>query len=131
MVKELYQRGFNLFMASNNGSQGLLLKLSRGGLATKQGSKYFKGFYGDDLLGCQKSTPIFFRKLLKIEKFDPSNVVMIGDSLQEDYLNAWRGGFRKVIIVNRRQKERIIEKKAIFVNTLKIIPDILELRRAG
>ena len=40
MVKELYQRGFNLFMASNNGSQGLLLKLSRGGLATKQGSKY-------------------------------------------------------------------------------------------
>ena len=57
LVKKLRRSGFKLIVASTNSSMGIQLKLSRAKLADKNSSLYFKGFYGDDLIGCQKHKP--------------------------------------------------------------------------
>jgi HAD superfamily hydrolase (TIGR01549 family) len=127
MVKELKKKGFTLFIASNNGVKAILLKLSRARLATRDGSQCFSGLFGDDLAGCQKNNPDYFRRLVERTKIVPEESVMIGDSIEQDFLMPREAGFNKVIIINRKQKERILRQEAVFVNSLKTVPRILKL----
>ena len=84
MIKELHKRKFNLYTDSNNSFSGVLAKLIRAGLADRYGSKYFKKIYGGDFTCCSKATYMHFEKLLNAEKLKPSEVIVIGDSPEQD-----------------------------------------------
>lgn len=128
MIKELKRRRFHLLTASNNGSLGVLLKLAREGFATSKGSKYFSFLFGDDLTGCQKGNPDYFREVIKQAKIDPKESVMIGDNVEQDFCTAKQAGFETVILVNRKMKKRMVPGTPIIVNTLKAVADMLVLR---
>lgn len=128
MIRALKKKGFNLMTASNNGSLGCLLKLAREGFATRRGTTYFSFLFGDDLTGCQKDKPEYFKKLLKMAKIDPEESVMIGDSVEQDYESAKAGGFRNIILVDRKRKKGVTTGEPLVVNSLREVVKILSLK---
>jgi HAD superfamily hydrolase (TIGR01549 family) len=127
MVKQLKKRGFNLMVASNNGTKGILLKLARGGFAGRDGTDYFSRLFGDDLTGCQKDNARYFKEVIKMSKIDPLKSVMIGDNLEQDCFIPQQAGFKNIIIVDRKSRKKIIKNEAVVVNSLKTVVDILQI----
>lgn len=127
MIKELYKRKFNLYIISNNGTMGIWAKLTRAKLATQKGTKYFKKLYGDDVYtGKSKGDPAIYKEILERENLDPSKVVMIGDNIEQDGKSPLKAGIKKIVIVDRNQKEPIIDRdEFFFVKSLRIVPEIL------
>ncbi|MDD2709161.1 MAG: HAD family hydrolase [Verrucomicrobiae bacterium] len=130
LVKALRRKGFDLYLLTNNTANRALSKMVRAGLATTRGSRYFKGIYGADVTGCRKNSPAFYRRVFKLGKFNPKQAVMIGDDPFCDQEIPCKLGVKNVILVNRRQKERVVKKGSVFrVNSLrfgwKIVEEIL------
>ncbi|MCK4245069.1 MAG: HAD hydrolase-like protein [Candidatus Omnitrophica bacterium] len=127
MVKELRRRNFNLYMVSNCAKKVVLAQLTTAKLAKRNNSSYFKQIYGCFDLGLQKDNPLVYEKILRIEDLAPEEVVMIGNEPGIDSESPHKAGICYSIIVDRKQKNRIIAKDgAIFVNSLRIVPQILK-----
>ena len=128
MVKELYKRGFNLYMVSNCARIVVLSELTTAKLAERSWSSYFKQIYGCfDILGLQKDNPLVYKKILSKENLNPEKTIMIGNELGIDLYSPKKAGIKYSVIVDRKQEEKIIFKDGgIFVNDLKIVPQILE-----
>lgn len=129
MVRALKAGGFRLFIASNNGVRAIHLKLARAGLRAGGPAGEFTAVFGDDLTGCQKGNPQFYRRLLELIGIDPQQTVMIGDNYEQDYLVPKSAGLEKVVIVDRMQKEIVKDNGALFANDLRAVMDILRSGR--
>lgn len=127
MLEELQRLKFALYIASNNGTDAILMKLSREKFASRDGSPYFKGLFGDDKTGCSKAHPEFYIKLFEMAGISPAESVMIGDNVEQDCHTPRKMGFNNSIVVNRRQCRKIIRKDAFYVNSLRCVMDILAL----
>lgn len=126
LIKKLYNTGDNLYIYTNNTVNRALAKLTCAGLANRTVSKYFKKIYGYDFAGCQKDSSDFYHKILRDREFNMENIVIVGDDPVCDMKIPAEVGIKKFIIVNREQRESIIEKDgSYFVNDLKLAFEIL------
>lgn len=129
MVKELYKKGFNLHIASWNRGWQFLVKLGCAGLCNLNGSPYFKNIFNEDVMRHKKEenrAVEYYSELLKKLRRPLNKIIMIGDWEAVDLYPAVKAGIKNIIIVRRGQKEKIKILDAVYVNSLKIVPDILK-----
>ena len=113
-----------VYTASTNAAFTARIKLAEGGLAFATFSPYITGYFPgnafDDPRG--KYDPDYFCKIIRTGGFEPAQTLMVGDEIEHDLIPALRAGIAYVVIVNRSQKEPIIEKDGgIFVNSLSMV----------
>lgn len=136
MVKHLHSAGVPLFIISNNPYSGCLLKLQRAGLATLDGSLYFRKIFGTNVCNGGKWSVDFWKRCLDQTGFDPSQIAVIGDNPKEDGELPRSLGVETVFLVDRTRKTLLeVTPEAFLVNTLEcvpayIVPDFQEARLA-
>lgn len=82
-------------------------------------SEYFKYLYSSSELGIAKRQDGSFRKLIQTANLQPSQTVMVGDSIELDIVPAQSAGIRS-IWVNRDYKE-----KPDFINSINSLGEII------
>lgn len=70
--------------------------------------KYFSYCVFSSYIGFKKKSDVFYKKCLEVAKTDPSNCIMVGDSLSEDVFMANRNGMRTVWVINPLSKDKEI-----------------------
>ena len=132
MVKDLFSKGFFLYVISNNSCKGILAKLAMAGLAKRNHSPYFREIYGMDLFGFgwSKNNPEVYHRILSGGKMSLKEIAIVGDELIGDLKSPRKAGIKHCFIIDRKQREKIVTKDAgIFVKTLKAVPEMLEVKR--
>lgn len=71
-------------------------------LEAKMSTKIFDRIFGEDILGCIKTDPIYYKRALQISGADPHKTVTIGDTLATDVIPAKKVGI-KTIWLNRKK----------------------------
>jgi len=128
MTKELKNRGFSLYITSNNPNFGCLLKLARAGLADITGTKWFDRILGANLCRGQKSQSGHWFKVLAQANLDPKLTVSVGDNAVEDGDVPIGAGFAFAVLVNHKQrKDVVVDGQKFIVNSLELVPDLFEL----
>ena len=126
MVKTLHARGFRLHLATNRFGLWLDTRLAAAGLGGKNGSQYFSHYFTSKHgYGC-KLDDDYYSKILSTLGVPASNVLMTGDSLEQDLCNANKAGIENVVIVDRAQQKKMVVTDAIYLNSLMELPSILE-----
>ncbi|MFV0416414.1 MAG: HAD family hydrolase [Chthoniobacterales bacterium] len=126
MVKQLHAAGMPLFIISNNPYSGCLLKLQRAGLATLDGSDYFRKIFGTNVCNGGKWSIDFWKRCLDQTGFAPSQIAVIGDNPKEDGEFPRSLGVETVFLVDRKREIRSeTTPEAILVNTLECVPEKL------
>lgn len=130
MIKMLSKVGFRLYIASNVSRSRILAMLASIGLpADLKRSRVFCEVYGHELVGCLKSSPEFYRRMMAREGLLGKETVMIGDNPHDDCLSALAAGICMSVIVNRKQKEDIKKaESAYYVKSLMLVPGLLKAR---
>lgn len=67
--------------------------------------KYFSHCVFSSYIGFKKKSDNFYKKCLEVAQTDPSNCIMVGDSLDEDIFMAKRNGMRTILVINPLSKE--------------------------
>ena len=129
LIRTLHGRGFRLYTATSNSRFAACAKLSSGGLADREGSPYFAGFFGGDVCEGGKSGPHFFRAILEAGGFDPADVLMIGDNPVNDLLHARQAGIRQVVVPRRDQGPEWVAEPdgGIYVRSLEWVASVLDM----
>ncbi|MHB1190566.1 MAG: HAD family hydrolase [Armatimonadota bacterium] len=123
------ERSMKVFSATTNSRMMTLAKLAMGNIADENGSPFFQGFFGGDIIPEGKSCPGFFSAILKSLGVPPNEVVMVGDDITMDAAYAHGAGINQIIIVKRDGADgwRLGEHGAIIVSDLCIALDWLRL----
>lgn len=101
MIKALHKAGKEMCIISNNPLTGCLLKLEIAGLANLNGSKYFPRIFGTNILrGMKSQIPLWNRAIASLGVC-PSEIITIGDSVKEDFVNPQTAGIGNTIIIDR------------------------------
>lgn len=126
MVKTMHARGFRLHLATNRFGLWLDTRLAAAGLGNKNGSQYFSHYFTSKHgYGCKLDND-YYSKILATLGVPASNVLMTGDSLEQDLYNANKSGIENVAIIDRAQHKRMVVSDAIYINSLMVLPEILE-----
>lgn len=128
-IKMLKKKKIPLYTASTNSRFMSNVKLSLGGLADRNGTEYFAGYFAGNTFQDPKGkfSPRFFPDILRHGAFNPDCTLMIGDDLQHDFIPALESGIRYCVIVDRSQVEPIRKYNGgIFVNSLEVLAYYLE-----
>ncbi|MHC4873027.1 MAG: HAD family hydrolase [Planctomycetota bacterium] len=128
-IKFLLENNIPLYSATTNSRMMTLLKLSIGGLADIDGSKYFKGYFGGDTFGDPKGkfSDKFYTDIIKTGNFDSESILMVGDDPQWDLEMALKAGINNIVIVDRTMPSDIEYKnEGIYVNSLAQVPELFE-----
>ena len=119
MVKHLHSLGKNLYIVSNNPVTGCFLKLEAAGLANLSRTPYFKRIFGTNVTHGMKSQVQMWKRIVANLGVDPSEIVIIGDSLKEDFEVPHSAGIGNTIIVDRKSKHAVENRSGyIAVNSL-------------
>ena len=127
-IKDLKAKGIKLFSATTNSRMMTLLKMSINGLATIDGSPYMSGFFSGNSFNDPKGkfSENFFPSIIKHGGFDPDTTMMIGNEIERDLEPALKTGIKHVVIIDKKQALPLVYRnRGIFVNSLKIISDML------
>ncbi len=99
-VKELHEKGYELYIVTNGVAATQAKRLTRSGLLP-----YFKEVFVSETIGYQKPRKEYFDAVLeKIAEKDKSKILVIGDSLTSDIKGAMNAGL-KCVWLNRYGKE--------------------------
>ena len=127
MIKHLHSLKKNLYIVSNNPVTGCLLKLEVAGLADLSGSKYFNRIFGTNITHGMKSQVPMWKRVVANLGVAPSDIIIVGDSLKEDFEVPHSAGIGKTIIVDRNAEKLVEERNDyIAVNSLNQISGILK-----
>ena len=122
MVKHLHSLGKNLYIVSNNPVTGCLLKLGVASLADLSGTPYFKRIFGTNVTRGMKSQVPMWRRIVANLGVEPSKIVIIGDSIKEDFEVPRSAGIGNTIIVDRKSEKTAQECDGyIAVNSLTLV----------
>lgn len=112
-IKELADRGKDLFVISNNPYWGCRFKLERAGLE----HQYFKHIFGTNIInGCKNSSEVWQRALNKLS-IAPGEIATIGDNVKEDGEVPQSCGIGYSFILNRNSKNPLRhDDKFIYLN---------------
>ena len=113
LIKELYKKGNDLFIVSNNPIVGCLLNLKVAGLGDITGSKYFKRILGANILRGQKHQVGLWKRAIAQVGVEPQKIINIGDNISEDGEVPLGAGIKKCFIIRRNESER--KKDGIIV----------------
>ena len=110
-----------VYTATTNPGMIIFAKLSIGGLADKYGSVYLDGaFGGEEVHPGGKSTPEFYKALLKKTGADPDSTLMVGDHVKMDLELARAAGIKQVVLVDRTMRNgwTYESEGPLYVNSL-------------
>jgi len=127
MIKRLHALNIPLYIISNNPTLGCLLKLQRAGLATLEGSPWFKDILGSNNIKGQKGAVDFWERAITYTGISPEDIVMIGDTPKDDFNIPQQAGIQNFFLVDRKRSEPIIHKDNLcIVNNLKYVVECFE-----
>lgn len=122
LIKELYKRGKNLFIVSNNPIVGCLLNLKVAGLGDITGSKYFKRILGANILRGQKYQIELWKKAVAQIGIEAKKIVNIGDNIKEDGEIPLKIGLKMCFIIRRDTEENKENNNIVIIkNPLSIL----------
>lgn len=120
MIEGLYEKEKNMCVISNNPVTGCLLKLEIAGLADLSGSKYFSRIFGTNVTRGMKGQQPMWKRVVASLGVSPSEILTIGDSVNEDFKTARLAGIKHTVIIDRTSKIEIEDKNGyLAVNNLK------------
>lgn len=133
-IPQLHARGFRLFTATTNSGLICRAKLAAAGIADEQGCPYFERLLGGSEVHPKgKSTPEFYRNLLKIAGVRPEEVVHVGDNPKADLELPRQAGITQVVLPRRDQKEEWVWEAdgGIYVKSLDILLEMVRRMEEG
>jgi len=98
-LDRLTDAGYELYLSSGRDSQ-----VKAEGLRKVGGRDYFTLILGEEVLGCYKQKPDYYRKALKVIGSSANEVISVGDTILTDIYPAKAVGIRTVW-VNRKSEE--------------------------
>ena len=119
-LERLYDKGYRLFAASNSFGHLQRSRLQHAGIL-----HLFEDTYISMDIGYDKPDVRFYREALRRCGLQPSEVLMIGDSMTTDILGAQAAGIDAIYFNRRNEPLPLIENREslIVINTL---PQLLE-----
>ena len=91
--------------------------------------KYFAHCVFSSYLGFKKKSDNFYKKCLEVAQTDPSNCIMVGDSLSEDVFMAKRNGMRAVWVINPQSKDKeilgVVPDASVPIELIYTLPTII------
>lgn len=104
MLKDLKEKGYRLYLASNGTTVVQRPRIKQAGLAP-----YFDGIFLSEAIGADKPSAAFFDACFaQIPDFDPTRAIILGDSLSSDILGGHNAGIR-TCWYNPHEKEPVGE----------------------
>ncbi|MFH1641652.1 MAG: HAD family hydrolase [Nanoarchaeota archaeon] len=97
---EKLKEKYKLILVSNTDCFSVKEVLEKYGL-----TEFFDGIFLSYEIGKLKTHPDFFKEVLKKTKLKPTEVIMVGDSLQSDMMPAEQAGIRSVLVDRRGRRE--------------------------
>lgn len=102
-LQSLHDKGFLLYVASNNPSDGILHKLRLAGIAHVNGTTLFHQLLGVAQLQAMKGEPRYWQKALAHIALDAHEVAVVGDNLHDDYEIPHSVGIGLSFLINREE----------------------------
>tara|TARA_R100000027_G_scaffold67481_1_gene66454 strand:- start:12513 stop:13178 length:666 start_codon:yes stop_codon:yes gene_type:complete len=99
LLHELYRRGYQIQVISNNPYMGCLMKLELAEIVGSNGIGLLSGVHGSNNGLGQKHDPAFWRRVLELTGVPAGHMAMIGDNPLEDSYVPLQAGFGQAIIV--------------------------------
>lgn len=91
--------------------------------------KYFAHCVFSSYLGFKKKSDNFYKKCLEVAQTDPSDCIMVGDSLSEDVFMAKRNGMRAVWVINPQSKDKeilgVVPDASVPIELIYTLPTII------
>lgn len=104
LIKYLAKLGKDTYIVSNNPLTGCLMKLEQAGLATLNGSKFFKRVFGTNITHGMKSQLLTWERIIANFNIHPEQMLTIGDHFQEDFEVPQKAGIGYSFIIDRKSK---------------------------
>lgn len=91
--------------------------------------KYFTHCVFSSYIGFKKKSDNFFQECLRVAGTEPSNCIMVGDSLSEDISMAQRHGMRAVWVINPVSKDKevagVVPDTSVSIERINTLPTII------
>ncbi|MFW6060690.1 MAG: HAD family hydrolase [Phycisphaeraceae bacterium] len=130
-LRGLAQRGYRLYPATTNSRSACITKLAAVGLGDDTGSPLFVDLFGGSQLCPEgKTSPDFYRALLRRIDAAADEVVMVGDDAHADLALARAAGITRVVLPRRDQREDCVVEAdgGVYVRSLERLLDWLPPR---
>lgn len=120
-LNQLYKK-FNLYIASNGRTEIQTARLEKADM-----TKYFKGIFVSETVGCEKPDKQFFDYcFLHSGGAKKEDSIMVGNSLSSDIAGGGNAGIKTCLLCLDGKKERGNIKPDYIINSLKELPELLE-----
>ena len=116
LIKVLKENGYDLFIASNSHQSRAYAALKAAGLSGWEKSEYFSSVFVPDITGFTKSSVEFYIKVIEMGNFNPQEMLVIGDNLDEDSVIPRKAGIKHTVIIDRKRCLKV--KDTLVVNDL-------------
>lgn len=91
--------------------------------------KYFTHCVFSSYIGFKKKSDNFYKKCLEVAQTEPSNCIMVGDSLDEDIFMAKRNGMRTVWVINPLSKDSeisdVVPDASVPIELINTLPTLI------
>ncbi len=126
LIKYLEKLGKDVYIVSNNPVTGCLMKLEQAGLATLNGSKFFKRIFGTNITHGMKSQLLTWERIIANFNIDPEQMITIGDHLLDDFEVPQKAGIGHSFIIDRKSKVPIQQQSThTIVNSFDFLNNII------
>jgi FMN phosphatase YigB (HAD superfamily) len=126
LIKYLANLEKDVYIVSNNPVTGCLMKLEQAGLATLNGSKFFKRVFGTNITHGMKSQLLTWERIIASFNISPDKMAPIGDNLKDDFEVPQKAGIGHSFIIDRKSKIPLVEKSThTIVNSFDHLQNII------
>ena len=126
LIKYLAKLEKDVYIVSNNPVTGCLMKLEQAGLATLQGTKFFKRIFGTNITHGMKSQLLTWERIIANFNINPEQMLTIGDHLQDDLEIPQKAGVGYSFIINRKSEVPINKQSThTIVNSFDHLQNII------
>jgi FMN phosphatase YigB (HAD superfamily) len=115
LIKYLSSLEKNVYIVSNNPVTGCLMKLEQAGLASLNGTKFFKRIFGTNITHGMKSQLLTWERIIASFNVNPEQMLTIGDHLQDDLKIPQEAGIGYSFIIDRKSEVSINQKRTYTV----------------
>lgn len=116
LIKTLKKNGYGLFIATNNNRSRAHAALKAAGLSGWEDSEYFSSFFTPEITGFTKNRVEFYTRLIARGDFNPEEMLVIGDNINDDSVVPRKAGIKYTVIIDR--KKLLQAKDTLIVNDL-------------
>jgi FMN phosphatase YigB (HAD superfamily) len=110
LIKHLAELGKDIYIVSNNPVTGCLMKLEQAGLATLNGTKFFKRIFGTNITHGMKSQLLTWERIIANFNIIPEQMATIGDHFKEDFEIPQKAGIGHSFIIDRKSEVSVSQQ---------------------